>query len=168
MLKKLKARLKMWGQIIGAALGYTTYRGTKKAIVDDGKDKQIDTVARTLWGEARGEGVQGMQAVANVIMNRVKKGGWLGTTPEEVCLKPSQFSCWLKSDPNRQKLLAVNESDNNFLLAKQLATSAVNGKLPDITNGATHYLALGSLSKVPSWASSMKKVASIGNHTFYA
>lgn len=158
----------MWLQAAGMLLGYTTYRGTKKVVVDDSKAKQIDTVARTLWGEARGEGMQGMQAVANVIMNRVKKGGWLGTTPEEVCLKPYQFSCWLKSDPNRDKLLAVNESDSNFAVAKQLATQAVNGKLPDITGGATHYLALKSLSTVPSWANSMKKVATIGNHTFYA
>lgn len=157
----------MWAQAIGMALGYTTFRGTKK-IAESPKNEQIDTVARTLWGEARGEGTQGMQAVANVIMNRVKKGGWYGATPKEVCLKPSQFSCWLKSDPNRSKLLAVNDSDSNFVLAKQIAKNAVNGKLLDITNGATHYLALGSLSKVPSWANDMKKTASIGNHTFYA
>ena len=31
----------------------------------------LDTLARTLWAEARGEGVAGMEAVAAVIMNRV-------------------------------------------------------------------------------------------------
>ena len=158
----------MYLQVLGMAIGYTTYRGTKKAIVDDSKDKQIDTLARTAWGEARGEGTQGMQAVCNVVMNRVKKGGWYGLTPEDVCLKPYQFSCWLKSDPNREKLLSVNESDQSFATAKTLAKQAVNGKLPDITRGATHYLALKSLSAVPSWTKGMKVVASIGNHTFYA
>ena len=32
--------------------------------------QQVDIVARTIWGEARGEGATGMQAVANVIINR--------------------------------------------------------------------------------------------------
>ena len=36
------------------------------------KNLEIDVLARTLWGEARGEGTAGMQAVASVILNRVK------------------------------------------------------------------------------------------------
>ena len=39
---------------------------------------EIDTLARTIWGEARGEGSAGMQAVANVVMNRAAIGGWWG------------------------------------------------------------------------------------------
>ena len=153
--------------VLGIVLGYTAYRGTKK-VVDADKKEQIDTLARTAWGEARGEGLQGMQAVCNVVMNRVKKGSWFGKTPKEVCLKKSQFSCWNKSDPNYSKLVSVTESDKNFKSAKDLATLAVNGGLLDITNGATHYLALKSLKTIPSWTRDMKHVASIGNHTFYA
>lgn len=37
-----------------------------------GQSKEIDVLARTIYGEARGEGMQGMQAVANVVMNRAK------------------------------------------------------------------------------------------------
>ena len=132
------------------------------------KDEQIDYMARTAWGEARGEGSTGMQAVLNVIMNRVKAGGWWGATPKEVCTKKSQFSVWNKSDPNYSKMLAVNTSNADFAAAKSLAGLAYAGALPDITNGATNYLALGSLSKVPSWVNKMQVVASIGNHTFYA
>ncbi|MFR8206232.1 MAG: hypothetical protein ACLU99_07750 [Alphaproteobacteria bacterium] len=65
-------------------------------------------------------------------------------------------------------MLAVTTADENFALAKQLATAAYNGNLPDITNGATNYLALGSLSSVPGWVASLEEVAVIGNHTFYA
>ena len=37
-------------------------------------DKEaIDIMAKTLYGEARGEGKEGQIAVANVIKNRVKK-----------------------------------------------------------------------------------------------
>src|SRR5688500_4029200 len=64
----------------------------------------LDTLARTLWGEARGEGRNGMQAVANVIMNRYKlarsNSGYArqwGRTVAEVCRKKYQFSCWLPS-----------------------------------------------------------------------
>lgn len=77
-------------------------------IVD--KDKEIDLLARTAWGEARGEGVSGMQAVINVVQNRVARGGWWGATIEDVVLKPWQFSAWNANDPNRAKLLAVDAS----------------------------------------------------------
>lgn len=132
------------------------------------KEEQIDYMARTAWGEARGEGATGMQAVLNVIMNRVKAGGWWGATPKEVCTKKSQFSVWNKTDPNYSKMLAVTTSNADFATAKSLAGLAYTGALPDITNGATNYLALGSLSVVPSWVNKMSVVASIGNHTFYA
>ena len=36
----------------------------------------LDILARTLYGEARGEGTEGMEAVANVIMNRYRKPKW--------------------------------------------------------------------------------------------
>lgn len=149
------------------ALGaYMIFRGGKMVLTD--RDEQIDYMARTAWGEARGEGATGMQAVLNVIMNRVKRGGWYGATPKEVCTKKSQFSVWNKTDPNYTKMLAVTEDDSNFKTAKALATLAYDGQLKDITNGATNYLALGSLTTVPSWVAKMEKVASIGNHTFYA
>ena len=154
------------GLLLVFGLGvFLVYRGTKQVLKDD--NKEIDTMARTAWGEARGEGAQGMQAVLNVIMNRVKKGGWWGATPAEVCKKKSQFSCWNSNDPNYPKLLAVDSSDSNFRTALILAEAAYNGTLPDITGGATNYLALGSLSSVPSWAKGMTQTAQIGNHTFY-
>ena len=35
-----------------------------------------DILARTLYGEARGEGIDGIEAVACVIMNRYKARKW--------------------------------------------------------------------------------------------
>lgn len=156
------------GLLLVAGVGsLALYRGSKKVEQVLMPDKQVDTMARTAWGEARGEGAQGMQAVLNVIMNRVKKGGWWGATPAEVCKKKSQFSCWNTNDPNYPKLLAVNEDDANFRTALTLAEAAYDGTLPDITGGATNYLALGSLKSIPSWVKGMTKTAQIGNHTFY-
>lgn len=147
-------------------LGYLIFLSGKKIMTDD--NEQIDYMARTMWGEARGEGSTGMRAVGHVIMNRAKAGNWYGATPKDVVLKKWQFSCWNADDPNRPKLLAVTEADSNFALAKSLAKAIYAGNMPDITNGATNYLALGSLSKVPTWVNRMTKVAEIGQHTFYA
>ena len=67
----------------------------------------IRILAQTIWGENRGGGYLGMQSVCNAIMNRVKIGGWWGSTVMGVCLKPYQFSCWLRSDPNFPKLESI-------------------------------------------------------------
>ena len=62
------------GVFLVAALGsYFIFRGGKRLMTNDAE--QIDYMARTAWGEARGEGTTGMQAVINVIMNRVAKRG---------------------------------------------------------------------------------------------
>lgn len=135
----------------------------KQLLIDD--NNEIDLLARTIWGEARGEGTQGMQAVANVIMNRVKKGGWYGATVQDVVLKPYQFSVWNKDDPNREKALAVTTADPQFWTAKKLASLAYNGQLDDITGGAVNYHA--NYVK-PAWAESMTRTATIGKHIFYA
>jgi spore germination cell wall hydrolase CwlJ-like protein len=124
----------------------------------------IDVLARTLWGEARGDGSAGMQAVANVVCNRARIGGWWGGDIITVCQKPFQFSCWNKDDPNYRKLLAVDDDDLAFVTAQRLARRAVYGALDDITGGATHYHAAGM---TPYWAETEKPVAVIGNHIFY-
>lgn len=123
-----------------------------------------EVVARTLWGEARGEGRDGMIAVACVIRNRFTHPRWWGATPTAVCLKPWQFSCWLEGDPNRSKMLAVTEGDRAFRFALEIADLLLAGKLADVTNAADHYHAEGVS---PVWASGQQAVARIGKHVFY-
>lgn len=126
---------------------------------------EIDLLARTIWGEARGEGVDGMKAIANVIMNRVKKGGWWGSTVADVVLFPKQFSCWNENDVNYIATKNVTEDDDDFYWLKNIiAPKAISGNLPDNTDGATHYHAV---YVKPSWVKSMKQTATIGNHIFY-
>jgi len=133
------------------------------------KDIEIDVLARTLWGEARGEGIDGMQAVASVILNRVeiakRAGGyWWGNTVIQVCQKPYQFSCWNKQDPNFKKLISVTEDDIQFGTALRVARRAMLGFIKDATNGATHY---HTLNIMPHWAQGQKPTARIGHHLFY-
>ena len=139
------------------------YRMIKKyAFTKD--ETEIMYLAKTIWGEARGESTKGQQAVANVIMNRVKKGGWYGATVEEVVLKPYQFSCWNDTDPNFEKLQNLQANDPQLAGALQIAKKAYYGQLEDITGGAINYHAK---SVNPYWSKSMTKTATIGNHIFY-
>ena len=136
----------------------------------DDKEHAIDVLARTIWGEARSEGVRGMEAVACVVANRVAvaraHGGsyWWGGDVAQVCLKPFQFSCWNANDPNRPKLLAVTSDNVIFATCLRIARRCVYGVLPDATNGATHYHTQDIL---PHWAKGQKPVAAIGHHIFY-
>lgn len=109
-----------------------------------------DTVARTIWGEARSTGQTGMQAVANVIANRERNPRWWGQNWVDVCTARAQFSCWNLDDPNRPKLLSVTDQDPEFRIALDLAEQAIAETLPDLTSNADHYHALGVAS--PSWA----------------
>lgn len=56
-------------------------------------------LAKTIYGEARGESVETMLAVGWVIRNRLYSGHY-GGTYKDVVLQPKQFSCWNKNDPN--------------------------------------------------------------------
>ncbi len=134
------------------------------------KELEVDTLARTIWGEARGEGTTGMHAVANVIMNRLHistthNGYWWGDNVIQICQKPYQFSCWNKDDPNRDKVMHVaKESDVYFASAMRIAGRAIYTNLMDMTQGADHYHAKNTL---PFWAKYEKPVCVIGNHIFY-
>lgn len=131
--------------------------------------RAVDVLARTLYGEARGESVRGKEAVACVIVNRFKRaeargGYWWGNTIEAVCLKPWQFSCWNESDPNRKKLEAVEPGQKVFDTCLRIAKRAVSGCLEDITKGATHY---HTKTVTPVWSRGRPMCAEIGNHQFY-
>ena len=127
-----------------------------------------DILARTVYGEARGENVRGMEAVAAVAMNRVAAAAlgrrWWGATVIEVCRKPYQFSCWNRDDANRPALLAARPGDPVFDICRRIARRAVGGVLADPTHGSTHYHAIGA---TPSWAEGHKPAAIVGRHVFY-
>ncbi|MBL6934012.1 MAG: cell wall hydrolase [Alphaproteobacteria bacterium] len=140
---------------------------------DTPQDDAVDVLARTIYGEARGEGLRGMEAVACVVMNRVRHAQnrraigarhWWGDHVAAVCRKPFQFSCWNTNDPNRDKLFSVSAEDALFAICRRVARRAVASVLDDVTRGATHYHAKGVF---PLWARGRAPSADIGNHLFY-
>lgn len=144
-----------------------------------------EVLARTLYGEARGEfwissvdkgpfcihepGTRGLLAVGNVVMNRVKLQTWYGKCPKTVCLKPYQFSCWNEGDVNLRKLLEVDEETLVYRVCLFVASALLRyesqGGL-DITGEADHYYSV-HLKKPPYWIDFADKVCKIGNHVFY-
>ena len=124
----------------------------------------VDTLARTIYGEARGEATEGKVAVANVILTRANKGGWWGSNIEGVCRKKWQFSCWNANDPNLHKLKRVTIEDTVFHECLIVAYLATAGLLKDNTKGATHYVAAGVN---PKWMRGLVPCAEIGAHSFF-
>ncbi len=140
-------------------------------------DDNVDILARTIYGEARGEGSSGMEAVASVVMNRCHIAQeyyekykcphplFGGGSPASACKMPWQFSCWNAADPNCQIVNDADESDPIFAQATAIAIAAVNSTLADSSCGATHYY--DRRSPAPNWAEGKNPCASIGHHLFF-
>jgi len=142
------------------------YQGSDSISNIEASNKDIDIMARTMWGEARGDHPQGMAAVGSVIMNRVKEAKAKGAnaSPGSVSLAPWQFSAWNKNDPNRSRMLGVDKSNKQFSEAVNLAEKIVDGEIPDITNGSTFY---HTTAISPKWAKGERPIKKIGSHVFY-
>lgn len=139
-----------------------------------------EVLARTVFGEDRGGGYEGMQAVANVVMNRVASGiTWWGHDVLSVCLAPEQFSVWnpftrpVLFPPNADYEAVINtQADSTadgiaFAQAVEIAAKALDGALPDITGGAVNYLSEGDPRPWPSWATPDKETCRIGGQVFF-
>ena len=121
--------------------------------------REQKVVAITILAEARGEGNAGMYAVAAVIAQRAFERK---RTPESVCLKPYQFSCWNgKKIKDLEHLLKVKQGKYAILLAK-----TVKQLSRDYVGYANHYHATWMKQK-PYWAKGKKPVKVIGQHAFY-
>jgi N-acetylmuramoyl-L-alanine amidase len=128
----------------------------------------IDVMARTIMGEARGESEQGKIAVGWVILNRAKSGKWFGGNGDifTVCRKPFQFSCWNIGDPNRSIIINAKVGDPDFDKCLSSAKKVLSGSIADPTDEATHYVA--NYIVAPSWTHPPSKLTvKIGVHNFY-
>ena len=119
--------------------------------------KEQEIIALTLLAEARGEGVEGMEAVAMVIKQRMVNRK---QTASQVCLAPKQFSCWN----------GKTSDDLRHLWKSPAAPDAIEvvrrfGKLDAASIGhADHYC---TVKINPYWSKGKTPVAVIGNHKFF-
>jgi len=119
---------------------------------------QAGVVALTILAEAKGEGKDGMAAVACVIAQRAENRS---ITPEKVCLQKWQFSCWNgKSEQDLDHLYKSPMAEWALYLEENIH-SMNRAKI----GFADHYYA--DWIKAPYWAKGKKPVAVIGKHKFY-
>ncbi len=123
------------------------YVGTPRLLGND-----IETLASILQGEAGGEGVQGLQAVASVIQNRAKNNfSGYGSNLLDQALARNQFQ---------------GQSSKIGPEARSVAEQLASGKLSDPTGGALYYANPGA--STASWARRLNSdnALKIGNHYF--
>jgi len=129
-----------------------------------GDDRRV--VATCIVLEAGGEGLEGMQAVLSVMLNRAS--GDLNRLVPEIT-RYGAFSCmspiWRADAPDYDPLFSRAENQPApFADAMMLIALMEEGFLRDNTGGATHYHATSIL---PYWADSLRYLTTIGNHCFY-
>lgn len=128
-------------------------------------------LARTIFGEARGQAFEGQVAVAWVVRNRMARGKRFAPTISGVCLAHKQFSCWNRDDPTFVRMVTVELPDPAYVSAIAAAGMVLTERLPDPTFGADHYFTAIKPPSAsvwpPRWALSMKRTAQIGDHVFY-
>lgn len=125
-------------------------------------DDAITCLARSIYWEAKNEGAAGMEAVASVVMNRLRHKGFPNTIcgvvmqgrEEGAC----QFSWWCdgRSDDAQE--------ETHYAIAKEIARKALNRQLVDRTLGAMYF----HQQKIsPNWSAEYLKTVQIGEHVFY-
>jgi len=129
---------------------------------EESLDDAITCLARSIYWEARGEGDAGMEAIANVIMNRTGQEGF----PNTICgvVKQGQeqgacqFSWWCdgRSDDATE--------EEPYSHAKEIARKALNRQLRDRTGGALYF---HNRKQAPKWSRKYIRTVGIGEHVFY-
>jgi len=122
----------------------------------------VELLACFIWGEARGEKIEGKLAIVHVVLNKVKAQFCYGQTIRDVILKLGHFT---GPNPNLLQTLRIPPGDMEFALCKAISELATRGHLKnDPTDGATHFHRVDSK---PPWVPKLTYLRQIGNHVFY-
>lgn len=122
---------------------------------------EFECLATALYFEARGEGIKGQAAVAEVILNRVESPQF----PRTICGVVNQsngrgcqfsFTCDGYSDRIRE--------EGAWSVSRKIARAMIDGAPRQLTEGATYF---HTPSVRPSWARRFELTAKIGRHIFY-
>ena len=143
------------------ATGADAWREFAKAKPEGGA--QWRCLAEALYFEARGEGLSGQVAVAEVILNRVKSRSFpntvcgvvtQGTGKKNAC----QFTYTCDGKPEQVSNAAA------FRRAGKIARVMLDGRPRVLTGDAVYY---HNISVRPKWTRKLEKTAEIGEHIFY-
>jgi spore germination cell wall hydrolase CwlJ-like protein len=120
-------------------------------------------LTEALYFEARGETLEGMFAVAEVILNRRDSG----TYPTSVCGvvhqgTGAQYACQFTYTCDGRSDVVLEQGAWNVV--GRVASVMLGGAPRNLTNGATFYHTRGVN---PSWSARFTRTAAIGAHLFY-
>ena len=122
------------------------------------ENPQIGCLALNIYHEARGESIQGQQAVAAVTLNRVNSKKF----PSSICSvvwQPKQFS-WTHTQKNFFPY--ENKAwDSAVKIAKETIAREVD-------TAYTNILYYHSKTVNPDWSKSKRFIARVGDHLFYS
>jgi spore germination cell wall hydrolase CwlJ-like protein len=121
-------------------------------------------LSEVLYYEARGEGISGQKAIAEVVFHRMNHGDFghsICAVVYEGKNKPGcQFSFTCNGEVLRPKQMAA------WRQSEKVAAAILTGQiaLKNATGGALNFHAI---SVAPDWADTLEKTTQIGNHIFY-
>ena len=125
--------------------------------------RALDCLTAAIYYEAASESLAGQQAVAQVILNRVRHSAF----PNSVCgvvFSGSTRKTGCQFTFTCDGALARKPSASGWARARAVARAALTGYVSPLVGQATHY---HTLWVAPYWSPSLDKVANIGAHTFY-
>jgi len=134
-------------------------------------DSDTVLLARLVFGEARGCSLKEKVSTAYTAVNRANDTiKWNGENLRDAILKPYQYSCFNKIDPNREKLMNPMKYDStSWAQSMKVAEGVLDGTYRDPTGGATHYHT-GNIS--PYWSKGNKELTKVNtlddmDHDYY-
>lgn len=137
----------------------------------------IQALALTIFGEARGEPIEGQIAVGCVVRNRLRNNPSKYQSYHDVIFERLQFSCWNTNDPNYPRLLGIAQklTDNRDVGERQwkqclwVAQGIVNVDVLDNTKSSLNYITrnLWNSNDKPTWAKNADINTEKGNHVFF-
>jgi len=125
--------------------------------------RDLDCLTQAAYYEARGEGRDGMRAVAQVVLNRVRHSAF----PNSVCGVVFQGAgrrtgCQFSFTCDGSMRGRVNRAA--WDRARDVASSALSGAVFANVGNATHFHTTGVS---PGWRNSLIRVGQVGDHLFY-
>ncbi|MBB4084001.1 cell wall hydrolase [Brevundimonas lenta] len=125
--------------------------------------RDLDCLTQAAYYEARGEGRDGMRAVAQVVLNRVRHPAF----PKSVCSVVFQGAgrrtgCQFSFTCDGSMRGRVNRAA--WDRAREVASAALSGNVYAGVGNATHFHTTGVS---PQWRSSLIRVSQVGDHVFY-
>lgn len=153
-MKTLKTGIVALALLTTITLGQASVNHPLKSFA---KTQDIECLAKNIYHEARGEGLRGQIAVAQVTLNRVASGKFQSSICKAVYAN-KQFS-WTISGTKRVK--DAKAWQDAVAVARAVLTQSIH--LPDFKALYFH-----TRQVRPAWAKTKQVVAVINNHIFYS